>query len=286
MFRIICLAVLAAAAMAQTQVDLRLQSKGVDFSGASATKPMSTGAALPGTCTSGQMFFVTNAPAGQNLYGCVANNVWALEAGGGTSGSGVTVENSGAVVGTSSLLNFTTGTGALYAISTAGQTIGIQASADTAVLSTLARNQSGSPWLCASASGSAVAYTCSMSPTLSIYTTGMTINWRPDVNGSGGPTTINIDSLGTRPVKLADGATDPGPGDISASRLYEIWFDGVNFRLLGTAQPLGVLGEAMPACGASVRGRLWFAAGAAGVKDSLSVCAKDTSNVYAWRVLY
>ena len=35
---------------AQTQVDLRTQSKGVDFTAAQSTKPFKSGGALPATC--------------------------------------------------------------------------------------------------------------------------------------------------------------------------------------------------------------------------------------------
>ena len=67
---------------AQTAVDLRTQSKNVDFSGAPSTKPMQTGTTLPSTCATGQMFFLTSAPAGSNLYGCESTNIWTLEGGG------------------------------------------------------------------------------------------------------------------------------------------------------------------------------------------------------------
>jgi len=87
-------------------------------------------------------------------------------------------------------------------------------------------------------------------------------------------------------MKLADGVTDPGPGEIAAGRVYEIWYDGTGFRLLNTLVSSGVLGEAQPACSVTVRGRQWFVAGATGVKDGLTVCAKDASNAYAWRTLY
>ena len=60
----------------QTLIDLKSQSKSVDFSGASATKPSKTGSALPASCGIGEFFFLTGAPAGQNLYGCTALNVW------------------------------------------------------------------------------------------------------------------------------------------------------------------------------------------------------------------
>jgi len=290
MYKITWLALLAVAATAQTQVDLKNQSKAVDFSGASLTKPMVTGTALPGTCSSGQMFFVTTAPAGQNLYGCTAANVWSLEApsGGGGGGTGeVTVESAGSVVGSSATLDFTVGTGALYAISIlSGGAASIQSTADTSVLETLVRGQSGSPLLCASASGSATTYTCSMAPTLTTYSLGMELNWKPDVNGAGGATTVNVDLLGAIAVTLADGATNPGPSDVVAGRLYSMWFDGSKFRLAGEIFPQGVLAEPLPACTTAVRGRLWFVAGATGVKDSLSVCAKNASNVYAWQPLY
>jgi hypothetical protein len=68
-------------AWGQTQVDLRTQSKSVDFSGAAATKPARTGTSLPTTCSTGEVFFNTTAPAGANMYGCTAPNTWAAETG-------------------------------------------------------------------------------------------------------------------------------------------------------------------------------------------------------------
>ncbi len=73
-------------AVGQTQVDLRTQSKAVDFSVAAATSPMKTGTTFPATCTLGQMFFLSNGPAGSNLYACTAANTWTLEGGGGGGG--------------------------------------------------------------------------------------------------------------------------------------------------------------------------------------------------------
>jgi len=68
----------AMAAHGQTQIDLRGQTKNVDFSAAAITKPNKMGPAVPVSCTAGETFFKTSAPAGQNLYGCVAANTWAL----------------------------------------------------------------------------------------------------------------------------------------------------------------------------------------------------------------
>jgi len=63
----------------QTLVDLRTQSKSVDFSAAGSTKPMQTGSSLPSTCAVGQFFFLTTAAAGSNVYACNPANTWAVE---------------------------------------------------------------------------------------------------------------------------------------------------------------------------------------------------------------
>jgi hypothetical protein len=75
--------------MAQTQVDLRTQSKSVDFSAASSTKPMQTGASLPATCSIGAMFLNTSATAGQNVYACTGPNTWSAEGNGVPGASGL-----------------------------------------------------------------------------------------------------------------------------------------------------------------------------------------------------
>lgn len=52
-----------------------------DASGAASTKPARTGEALPSLCRSGEAFFLTTAPAGQNLYLCASDNVWSAAGG-------------------------------------------------------------------------------------------------------------------------------------------------------------------------------------------------------------
>jgi hypothetical protein len=91
----------------QTMIDLRTQSKSVDFSGANTTKPLKAGSVLPSTCGVGEMFYLTSAAPGSNVYGCTAQNAWSLESG-GTTGSNLpsTTGNSGKVLttnGTNSL---------------------------------------------------------------------------------------------------------------------------------------------------------------------------------------
>jgi len=83
---LVWLALAGPQAYPQTQVDLRTQSKSVDFAGASSTRPLKVGPGLPATCQPGEMYFRTDAPAGSNLYGCTSSDVWSLEAGGGGGG--------------------------------------------------------------------------------------------------------------------------------------------------------------------------------------------------------
>lgn len=77
----ILLALTTLTAQAQTQIDLRTQAKSVDFSGASSTKPLKTGTALPSSCGTGEVFFNTLAPTGANIFACIAPNTWTAEGG-------------------------------------------------------------------------------------------------------------------------------------------------------------------------------------------------------------
>jgi hypothetical protein len=241
----------------QTQIDLRTQTKSVDFSGAQSTKPFQTGTSLPPTCTVGQMFFVTAATAGQNSFGCTSPNVWSLEH--GNSVSPTEIRSAGVAVGTRPVLDLSTGSGVLWSVSDTGQAISVQTLLDTSVAQTRAGQQSGSALLCASAPGSGTAsnYSCSMSPTLATYSTGMVVHWTPDNDGAGGTTTLNVDDLGARRIADADGITDPAAGGLVAGQLYQLWYDGALFRLIGggsgggsgtgTVGPRGPTGPAGPA---------------------------------------
>jgi hypothetical protein len=62
----------------------------VDFSGAATTKPLRIGVALPGTCTAGELFFLTNV----GVYECVNGTFTALGSGGtwGTIGGPITAQ--------------------------------------------------------------------------------------------------------------------------------------------------------------------------------------------------
>jgi hypothetical protein len=84
--RLIAWTICIATANGQTLVDLRTQGKSIDFSSIPFTRPLQMGTALPGACLPGQLFFLTNALAGSNLYACNPSNVWTVQ-----SGSALTV---------------------------------------------------------------------------------------------------------------------------------------------------------------------------------------------------
>jgi hypothetical protein len=150
----------------------------VDFTGAASTAPAKAGtlAARPSGCSIGQVYFATDAAAGQNLSFCTSSGVWSSMTGGGSgSGSGVSY--------------------------------------------------------CAPASGSGTAYTCSPSPAIASYAAGVVLAFVPDVNGSGGATTVNVSGLGAKSIKQADGATNPLSTDLAAGKVYLLTYDGSVFRL-------------------------------------------------------
>jgi hypothetical protein len=282
MYRILFAALLAAAADGQTQLSLDSQSKNVDFTKAAFTRPVKTGTILPSTCSVGDLFFQTSAPAGSNLYGCASANTWTVQSGGG--GGSLAVDNNGTLVGARNVMNLIGGVGVVNTISDTGTQINVQQSVDTSVIPSKAAAQSGAMFLC-NAAGTSSAYTCALSPTLQGYTTGMVLAWQPNVNGAGGATTLNVDTLGSVPVKQADGVTDPTAADIVAGRLYDVWHDGAVFRLMTPAVNVASAAT-QPACSAAQRGRFWQTLGGTGVKDTVTVCAKDASDAYAWRSIY
>jgi hypothetical protein len=70
----------------------------------------------------------------------------------------------------------------------------------------------------------------------------MKLRWEPDVNGSGGPTSLQVDTLPVQSVVQADGSTLPTESDIIAGRLLDLWYDGTAFRLQAPSYSGGVGG--------------------------------------------
>jgi hypothetical protein len=231
---------------------------------------------MPSSCTLGQLYFATDAPAGTNLYGCLTGNAWTPE------GESEIVRSSGVTIGARPITNFQTGPGLLSVITDTGTAINIQSALDTAVVETLPGEQTGSSLLCSPASGTPTAYNCSMTPTATAYTLGMVLHWIPDQSGTGGVTTLNVDTLGATAVKQADGATDPTATDIVAGGMREVWYDGVSFRFLETGSGSGGGSGAV----ASVFGRTGPVAAATGdytaAQVTNAVSSTQTYNNPSW----
>ncbi|MDP9055497.1 MAG: hypothetical protein M3N93_14530, partial [Acidobacteriota bacterium] len=77
--------------MAQTSIDLKNQAKGVDFSGATATKVWKMGTVLPVSCNAGEGFFLIG--SGPNLYICGSQNSWSAAVALNVAGTGTSVQS-------------------------------------------------------------------------------------------------------------------------------------------------------------------------------------------------
>jgi hypothetical protein len=67
-----------AVCVGQTRIDLRSQTRVPDFSTMAGTRPIQVGASLPPLCTTGELYFLTTAPTGENLFGCATQNGWSV----------------------------------------------------------------------------------------------------------------------------------------------------------------------------------------------------------------
>lgn len=82
---------LVEAGLSQTRIDFKNQGKEVDFGNFNYTKPFKMGGGLPTSCTVGELFYLTSAVAGSNVYGCVDVNVWSPQSSALSAGPANTV---------------------------------------------------------------------------------------------------------------------------------------------------------------------------------------------------
>lgn len=265
-----------------------------DASGAASTAPMKKGAAgsIPGTCIQSDLYFATDATAGQQIYECSATNTWTqqLNSGGGSglnqltgdvtagpgtgsqaatvkglngvplctgftptngqlieyttggspnpcytaasTGSGnVQFQSSGSNVGAAAAtFNVAPGAGILTPMSQGGGVVLLTPAVDTSVIQSKATEQAGTTLTLTETSTSGTAYTFTMSPTLTAYTTNMRLQWKVGTAITGGATTVNVDTLGAKSLFAYDGSTNPSA--IAAGTLLTIGYDGTAFRIL------------------------------------------------------
>jgi hypothetical protein len=182
--------VLACAAVftahAQTRVDLRTQSKSVDFTAASTTKPMKTGAVLPAACGLGEAFFQTNAPAGSNFYLCTSQNSWTLESGSGGAGGATGPAGPAGPIGPTGPTGLTGLTGSNGSTGATGSTGPAGPTGPSGANGAIAHIQSGGTSLPVESILNFTGGGCTDNPT----------NGRTDCTGSGGISGLNIDVNG------------------------------------------------------------------------------------------
>jgi hypothetical protein len=147
----------------------------------------------------------------------------------------VTIQVGGKQVGTTSTLNFTNagaapGSGIVQWCGPGDGRVDCSVSYNTALVAThdsVHRNAN----YCDSSTGTA-QYTCSLPfKRLTQYQPGMTFVLRADTTCAAA-CSLNIDNLGVKSLKKADGATDPA-GAITAGQPQWVFFDGAVFRMLG-----------------------------------------------------
>lgn len=98
--------------------------------------------------------------------------------------------------------------------------------------------QAGQPYNLTTTSASGTTYTATASPTLLVLAAEAgTFNWNVGATlCTAGAVTLNIDSLGAKAVKEADGTTDPVAADCTANRRVQLRYDGTVFRIVGGGQ--------------------------------------------------
>jgi hypothetical protein len=214
-----------------------------NFSGGRIRPPEATFATPPAVPLTGQEWTFTDASAagvcsggGTALAKCRWNGAsWDPIGGGGGPGGGLsTIKAGGTTVSSSAVsLDFLPGFGLLSAlVDTGGGVVTHQASANSAVLLTRAANQAGDDLYLKGTSASGTAYVVSpQGNALAAYQEGQSFNWKPDVDCTGGATTIQIGTLAAKSLTKADG-TNPSAGDCAvASGPYRIVYDGTKFKL-------------------------------------------------------
>lgn len=213
-----------------------------------------TVATKPVVPVAGEIVVVTDALNGTTctLAGGVSNNTcqydsgtksWVVIGGGGGGGGGFDGILSGTnkgqtlVVHDGSTLS-PAGTGAITANAYSGVlplanggTNAINAANARTNLSVFskAENQSGAGLVCSSATASDT-YTCTMTPTLTAYTTGMIVNFRATAAANVGAASLAIDGLAAISILKYDGSA-LADNDIVTNAWYALTYDGTNFRL-------------------------------------------------------
>lgn len=259
--------------LGQTQVDLRTQSKDVDFSGASAVKPFPVGTTLPVLCNTGNMFFKIDATAGTNVYGCVSGNTWASE-GGGASGQ-LVVQNAATVL--------TIGP-ACTVLSPCHARVGSVVYTYLSAATVTVTAGSGTVYLYVDRSGNLVAGESGTgSPSLQCSVCQLAVSI----------TQFPVDAVPLAVWTATNGTWMSGSDNLALLSEGPSLSAGANVTLTQTGNSVTIAARLatlpsgpQPACAAATGGTMWYTPGGTGIKDNVQVCAKDAADAYAWRTIY
>jgi hypothetical protein len=117
------------------------------------------------------------------------------------------------------------------------------------------------------AGGTADALTITLTPAITAYVTGQVFQFTSSAANATTTPTININAVGIKTIKRQNGATIQ-PGDIPASSLVQIAYNGVDFLLTGVT-----------AVQASSLGALWGGT-AGGTADALTITLTPAITAY------
>lgn len=109
-------------------------------------------------------------------------------------------------------------------------------------------------WLYAADAGSTDAYAITLAPAVTAYTTGMVVYFKANTANTAAAT-LNVNSLGAKTIKK-NNDQDLATGDIEASQLCEVIYDGTNFQLLSDSNPITTKGDIIGGTGSGGTSRL------------------------------
>jgi hypothetical protein len=161
-----------------------------------------------------------------------------------------TMQMDGVTFGSGSIYNVITGTGMVSAVSAGSGTVNVQQNVNTAIIQTRAGAQSGADLIVNVSSESNSEFTGRMTPTLTAYSDGMLVQFRPNQDCSSGAT-LNVDTLGAKPMFESDGVA---PMTCTAGEQIGLWYDaasGGRWRKQGARVPGGESGGGMTDPGAN-----------------------------------
>ena len=264
--RILVMIFLSLPAAAQTQIDLRTQTKSVDFTAAVSTKPLKTGSVLPATCQVGDMFFNTAATPGANLYGCTAVDNWSIQGGSSESCAYDTVDGTlkcrnaqGVVYATvrtassgtaNQWVDYISPTGVPHTSQPTASAVGAVADPGSngvpyrsgpGVAAPATADLLSGPFSCQD-TGSSGAYACDLAPPITAYHTGTTY-WFKANSANTGAATINFNSLGPKRIVKPSGQ-DLAAADITSGQWVMLTYGGTTMQMQSQTSNIPAAGVA------------------------------------------